>query len=438
MVSYKKHRTTHQPAKQPIANSFVRNILPVSDLFSIFCRGRYLCREPIQYKYFTFNVSIFLGIYISGSRLLQIACEVRSHGRSLCCLAATLAATLQIGTAQTAISNADPTPPEQSEATNTAAAGDKSDPVIASARSLIQQGKLDEAGQALRNYLSQHPNSAAAHFMLGYTYFQEVHQKSSSAAEKELPVLSDFVGADPTISTAKAKASLAEYTEGAKYQVPNAFDLKVVALDYVLLRDYADADKWLTRSLDANPRDAEAWYYLGRAKYNENRFDEAIHAFQKYLELDPKSVRGEDNLGLSYQGLGRTNEAISAYKTAILWQKDLLNQDPGPFINLGALLLDENQLEQAISYLVQAVSIAPQNARAHEHLGKAYDRLAQPAKAQAELEKAVELAPQSARLHYVLGQVYRKQGLTEKAKAEFDRSAALRNGSPSLSGERDQ
>jgi len=99
---------------------------------------------------------------------------------------------------------------------------------------------------------------------------------------------------------------------------------------------------------NANPKDAEAWYYLGRAKYNENRFDEAITAFQQYLKLDPKSVRGEDNLGLSYQGLGRTDEARAAYKTAILWQKDLLNQDPGPFINLGALLLDENLPEQAV------------------------------------------------------------------------------------------
>jgi len=355
-----------------------------------------------------------------------------------CCLAATLAATFQVGIAQTATTNANPHAEQVDAVNNLTAAGDKSDPAVAPARSLVQQGKLDEAEQTLRHYLDHHPNSAAAHFLLGYTYFQEVHQKASSATEKELSEFSSFAGADPAISAAKTKASLAEYTEGAKYQVPSAFDLKVVALDYVLLKDYADADKWLTRSLNANPKDAEAWYYLGRAKYNENRFDEAIHAFQKYLNLDPKSVRGEDNLGLSYQGLGRTDEAIAAYKTAILWQKDLLNQDPGPFINLGALLLDENQPELAIAYLAQAVSIAPQSARAHEQLGKAYDRLAQLAKAQAELEKAVELAPQSARIHYVLGQVYRKQGLTEKAKLEFDRSAALRSTSPSSSGKEEQ
>jgi len=69
-------------------------------------------------------------------------------------------------------------------------------------------------------------------------------------------------------------------------------------------------------------------------------------------------IRSSETAVVSLEGLGRTDEAIATYKTAILWQKDLLNQDPGPFINLGALLLDENQPKQAISYLAQAVSIA--------------------------------------------------------------------------------
>jgi tetratricopeptide (TPR) repeat protein len=346
---------------------------------------------------------------------------------------ATLACTLQLGAAQAATSN-----PAASQAQPTASANDsaartneQSDPALTPVRSLVQQGKLDEAEQALHHYLAEHANSAEAHYLLGYTYFEQVHQKMSSPAGNGSVEFSILDGDDAKTSEAKATASLAEYTAGAKYHDPSSFDLKVVALDYVLLKDYPDADKWLTKSLDSNPKDAEGWYYLGRTKYNENRFDEAITAFQQYLKLEPKSVRGEDNLGLSYQGLGRTEDAIAAYKTAILWQKDLLNQDPGPFVNLGALLLDENQPEQAVSYLVQAVSISPQYAHAHEQLGKAYDRLAQLAKAQAELEKAVELAPQNARLHYILGQVYRKQGLTGKAKLEFDRSAVLRQSHPS-------
>ena len=223
-----------------------------------------------------------------------------------------------------------------------------------------------------------------------------------------------------------AQASLAEYTEGAKYRPPSAFDLKVVALDYVFLKDYADADRWLTRSLGRNPGDTEGWYYLGRTKYNENRFEEAISAFQQYLKLDPKSVKGEDNLGLSYQGLSRNEDAKTAYRTAISWQEHNLNQDPGPFINLAALLLDENQPQEALPYLLQAVTISPQEIRAHEQLGRAYERMMNLPKAQREFETAVELAPQNSRLHYLLGRIYQRQGLAEKAKQEFDRSNTLR------------
>ena len=114
----------------------------------------------------------------------------------------------------------------------------------------------------------------------------------------------------------KATESLAEYTEGAKYRYPSARDIKVVASDYVVLSDFTDADKWFTKVVEWTPEDVQAWYDLGRTKYNENRFDEAISAFHKTLQLDPTNVKAEDNLGLSLGATGRNDEAIAAYKRA--------------------------------------------------------------------------------------------------------------------------
>ena len=298
-------------------------------------------------------------------------------------------------------------------------------PALDNARSLLQDGHVDDAEHTLRDYLKEHPDSAEAHFLLGYTLFRKVQVDAS----KEVSI-GDTAGQEAKSRDEYAKESLAEFTEGAKYEVPGAFELKVVSLDYVLLKDYPDADKWLTKSLEKDPSDSDGWYYLGRTKYNENRFSEAISAFQQYLKLVPKSVKGEDNLGLSYQGLGRTEDATAAYRTAIAWQERTLLQDAGPFINLGALLLDENHPQEAIPYLQRAVMISTQETRAHEQLGKAYERLKQFPKAQSEFEKALQLAPQNSRLHYMLGHVYQEQGLKEKAKVEFDRSAALKKANP--------
>src|SRR4029077_10511716 len=111
-----------------------------------------------------------------------------------------------------------------------------------------------------------------------------------------------------------------EFTAGAKHRTPSAADLKIVALDYVLLGNFSGADKWLTKMLEWTPNDSEGWYYLGRIKYNENRFEEAVRAFQQSLKLDPKNVKTQDNLGLSYAGLGRAADALAAYHSAIDWQ----------------------------------------------------------------------------------------------------------------------
>ncbi|HVH71024.1 MAG TPA: tetratricopeptide repeat protein [Candidatus Dormibacteraeota bacterium] len=312
----------------------------------------------------------------------------------------------------------------------------QSETLLAEAKSQFQQGKFKEADRAVRQYLKDHPDSAEGHFLLGHILFREIQAHAALDIQFPSQAHGPMGSTRPLRSTSSdapipkdaqemAKASLAEFTAGAKFHDPSAADLKTVALDYILLADYPDADKWLTKMLEWAPNDSEGWYYLGRTKYNENRFAEAIAAFQRCLKLDPKNVKAEDNLGLSFAGLGRNEEAAAAYNEAISWQAQSLIKNPGPYIDLGSLLIDENRLQVAVPLLLQAIEIAPRESRAHELLGKAYTRVEEFPRAQGELEKAIELSPQTANLHCMLAPVYRKRGLTEKAKAEYDRCATL-------------
>jgi tetratricopeptide (TPR) repeat protein len=289
------------------------------------------------------------------------------------------------------------TAPRLQNASRETSSNPQSDALLQRAREFLNQGLFKEADRSVREYLDAHSNSAEGHYLLGYILFKEQ----------------------------KTEASLAEYTEGAKYHDPEASDLKIVALDYVLLGAYSDADRWLTRSVEANPKDSESWYYLGRTKYNENRFQEAIHAFEEALRLDPKNIKAQANLGLALEGLGRAGDALAAYRKAIAMQDQGSPKNAEPFIDLGNLLLQQNQNDDAIENLVKAREISPQDSRVYESLGKAYLRLNKFAEAKEELEQAVALAPDSAAAHYMLGQVYRKTGATERARAEFDRAVAL-------------
>jgi tetratricopeptide (TPR) repeat protein len=259
------------------------------------------------------------------------------------------------------------------------------------ARALIAAGALAKSEDMLHSYIQSHPASADAHFLLGYVLFREQ----------------------------KAKESLAEFTAGAKYRRPKADELKTVASDYVMLGAYADADKWFSQVTAEKPTDANAWYLLGRTKYNESSFAEAITCFQRALALKAKYIEAEDNLGLSWRESNEPEKAKAAFQTAIDWQGDIPS-DPQPFLNLGTLLADESAFGKAVPYLEKAVALSPKNPRIHDELAKVYEAQNNLPKAQSELEKAVALAPEASELHYKLGRMYRREGLRDRAQREFE------------------
>lgn len=255
---------------------------------------------------------------------------------------------------------------------------------------MLDQGKAAESESILRSYLVANPNSADAHFLLGYALFRQQ----------------------------KAKDSLAEFTAGAKFRRPRADELKVVASDYVILADYSDADKWFSQVVSETPDDADAWYLLGRTKYNEQEFEAAISAFEHALKLRPKYVEAQNNIGLAWKELNDREKARAAFQTAIDWQGDSPH-DAQPFLNLGTLLADGGNNEQAAGLLAKALALAPNNPSAHEELGKVYLAMNRLSEAQSELEKAVALAPETSSLHYKLGQILRKEGQADRAREEF-------------------
>ncbi|HVJ07930.1 MAG TPA: tetratricopeptide repeat protein [Acidisarcina sp.] len=267
-------------------------------------------------------------------------------------------------------------------------------------RTLISGGKYSNAEGALHEYLVQKPDSPEAHTLLAFVLFHE----------------------------AKAQASLDEYTKSARLRTPTADDLRIVALDYVLLNDYEDASKWMAQSLAWKGSDPESWYEMGRIKYTQNRFQESIECFQKSLQLLPRSVKAENNLGLALEGLNRNDDAIAAYRQAIAWQENSDNPSEQPLINLAIVLVNRDQLAEALPLLVRAQVLAPKETKVHEQLGRLYLKQEQLDKARAEMETAVELSPGTAGLHFQLGQIYKRLGLTDKARAEFAKVGQLSGG----------
>lgn len=271
-----------------------------------------------------------------------------------------------------------------------AALGQQADNPLVTARQLVMAGNAAASEHLLHDYIAKNPTSADAYFLLGYVYFRED----------------------------KPKESLAAFTAGARYRYPAADDLKVVASDYVVLGDFPDAQKWFSKVTEERPSDADAWYLLGRTQYNEDQFADAIASFKKSLALRPRNVEAENNLGLAWQALNKSDNAAAAYRRAIAWQS-AHPVDAQPYLNLGVLLADQGHPRQAIPWLRQAAQLAPRNPRVHEELARALESSNRLPEAQHELEQAVALAPDASGPHFKLGRLYQREGLHTLAQQQF-------------------
>jgi tetratricopeptide (TPR) repeat protein len=262
---------------------------------------------------------------------------------------------------------------------------------IAQARASLDRGQYVNAEKELRAYLTAHPSDAEAQYLLAFALFRQN----------------------------KPADSLKEYTEAAQHRRPRASDLKTVALDYVLLNDYADAELWIRYALSMDANDPEAWYEAGRIEYTLNYFRPALESFQRSLQLDPASVKAENNLGLTLEGLNRVDDAIAAYRKALAMQAGSSHPSEQPMLNLATVLIDRNQLDAALPLLRQAAHISPNDWKILAQLGRLYAEKGELNLARDVLERAVSIEPQKASLHFQLGQVYKKSGESEKAQAEF-------------------
>jgi tetratricopeptide (TPR) repeat protein len=104
------------------------------------------------------------------------------------------------------------------------------------------------------------------------------------------------------------------------------------------------------------------------------RQEEAIAAYTKALELEPKHAAAHINLGTLYYNRRDYSNAEIHYRAAI-------EADPRyalAYFDLGNVLDETGRLQHAVSAYRQAITLAPTYADAHYNLALAYEKLRQP------------------------------------------------------------
>ncbi|MDW7990603.1 MAG: tetratricopeptide repeat protein [Anaerolineae bacterium] len=113
------------------------------------------------------------------------------------------------------------------------------------------------------------------------------------------------------------------------------------------------------------PQEPAVWYRLGVALAEAGQKDEAMAAYQRAVELDPKLAPPWNGLGNVYSDLGQYEEAMAAYRRAI----ELDPKEAGFWNNLGNAYSDLGRHEEAIEAYRQAIELDPKDAYPWNGLG---------------------------------------------------------------------
>jgi len=251
------------------------------------------------------------------------------------------------------------------------------------------------------------------------------------------PVLSESVKALYQNQFARSEALAARFLKAHPGHVRG---LVLLARAEMAQGKVEPAYRTLTKALRADPKNADALYYLGRlclalsegqyeglyamapdsarvhqllAESARSRHDlrKAEEEYQAALRANPASVEVLNSLGDMKRHQFKFEEAVSYYSKAAAIQP----RDYDSAYGLGAAYLYLQNPGRAVEYLRRAVQIDPASAPAYLALGDAYLRAGRAEEAVTELRTAVRLQPDMRQAYVLLGRAYSRLGKKEEA-----------------------
>jgi tetratricopeptide (TPR) repeat protein len=174
--------------------------------------------------------------------------------------------------------------------------------------------------------------------------------------------------------------------------ITRAEDEKDVAVKNAML---TEAQGYLKQALEIHPNYKLGYLLLGNSYFHLGDLDQAVTYFRHVLKMDPTYPEGKRNLGVALRDQGK-----------IQGEKN-------------------NNLTGAISLLLEAVELIPNDYETYQLLGVAHGQKGDTPKAIEYFRKEIELAPKNATAHYNLGIALRQAGDEAGAAASFETAKAL-------------
>lgn len=201
-------------------------------------------------------------------------------------------------------------------------------------------------------------------------------------------------------------------------RTPSADDFNQLAVLFNSGR-YAEMESQARLLLEQYPDSGYAWKLFGTSLGVQGK--EALTALQKAAVLLPDDVEIHINLGNVLQDLGQLDNAIVSYQHALRINPKVAEAHN----NLGNALKDQGQIDAAVASYRRALRINPQYAEAHNNLGAALHDLGRLDDAAASYQRALEINPSFTDAHSNLGNTLKDLGRLEAALASYHRALEI-------------
>ncbi len=162
---------------------------------------------------------------------------------------------------------------------------------------------------------------------------------------------------------------------------------------------------------------------LSGATYARNiLWMQEIILWEDTAKKSPNKARPHNNLGTFYLNIGRLDESLREFQTALKLRPDYEEAH----YNLGTVYLNFKRYDEALKEFQTALKLRPDHAEAHNNSGNAYFNLGRYDEALIEFQTALKLKPDYAEAHNNLGNVHFKQGRISEALKEYQVALMLK------------
>lgn len=183
------------------------------------------------------------------------------------------------------------------------------------------------------------------------------------------------------------------------------------------LGDYAKAIGEYTKTIELKPDSVEAYFNRGYTHNKQKQYVNAIQDYNKVLELNPKYINAYLSIGNVFYSLTEYDKAIQEYNKTI----ELEPNNPVAYNNRGAAFQEQKQYNKAIQDYNTAIELNHDYDNAYFNRGNTFQELKQYDKAIKDYDRVIELNPNDCSAYNNRGNVFNKIEQYDKAIQDYNR-----------------